>query len=108
MERSLQLAPQGLWCPELCLEEGAVAWLLLDLREDYFLLCHSHSCLSKRKSSIIPNVISEETEAQGAQKVGRCKSTDNTGEMLLVRVLHMVLLERYVLPNHLPDAALRH
>lgn len=40
--------------------------------------------------------------------MGRCGNIDNTGEMLLVRVLHMVLLECYLLPNHPPDAAPRH
>lgn len=36
--------------------------------------------------------------------MGRCESIENTGKMVLVRVLHMVLLECYLLPNHPPDA----
>lgn len=39
-----------------------MAWLRLDLKGDYFLLCHSHSWLSKRKSCVISSVISEEKE----------------------------------------------
>lgn len=47
-------------------------------------------------------------EVQGAREAVRCKITENTGEMLSVRVLHMVLLERYLLSNHPPDTACYH